>query len=285
MRATRVRSPDAQIDGTLAVVTGAGGGIGRAIALGLAARGARVVAVDIDIAGARRTAAACDGRAEVADVADSAAVEALAHRVVADHGAPGILVNNAGVGMTGRFLDTGVADWEWIIGVNLLGAVHCCRAFGPAMLDRGHGHVVNVSSGLAYVPSPTESAYVATKAGVLAFSRCLRADWYHAGVGVSVVCPGVIDTGIVSRSTRFLGSRSDPVTKRRLEGVFSRGHPPAVVADAVIDAVVRDRSVVPVGIEARIGWWLRGLVPGAIVDLAARRSLGASPVAGSGGRG
>lgn len=272
------------VGGALAVVTGAGSGIGRATALGLAAGGARVICADIDLASAERTALECTaleraarapGAAALAvDVADWTAVQLLAKTVESDHGVPDIVVNNAGVGMSARLLDAPVEDWEWIVGINLMGVVHGCRAFGPAMVERGSGHVVNVSSGLAYIPTATEIAYGTTKAGVLALSRALRADWSAYGVGVTAVCPGVIDTPIVT-TTRYRGEQADPERVARVRQAFARrGHAPALVADAIIDAVGRNRSVVPVGLEAKIGWHASRLLPIRVVDRLARMELG-----------
>ncbi|MGH9081974.1 MAG: SDR family NAD(P)-dependent oxidoreductase [Acidimicrobiales bacterium] len=243
------------IDGALVVVTGAGSGIGRATVDLLGQRGARVAAVDLDQEAAAAAAAAAGGTAHQADVADAGAMTRLAETL---GGIPDVLVNNAGVGLTGRFLDTTAADWEWILGVNLWGVVHGCRAFVPAMLARGSGHVVNVSSGLAYTPRATEPAYVTTKAAVLALSQCLRADWAPRGVGVSVVCPGVIDTPIAAR-TRYRGDRVAAIG--RVRRLFSHGHPPALVARAVVTAIERDRLMVPVGLEARVGWLLHRVLP------------------------
>lgn len=144
------------------------------------------------------------------------------------------------------------------------------------MLDRGSGHVVNVSSGLAYTPRATEPAYVPSKAAVLALTRCLRADWGDKGVGVSAICPGVIATAIVERG-RFRGERATAEAMARVRPGLARGHPPTLVAvavvDAVVDAVERDRPVVPVGIEARVGWVLHGLLPSRLVDRAAQTSI------------
>jgi 2-hydroxycyclohexanecarboxyl-CoA dehydrogenase len=258
--------------GTTAVVTGAGSGIGRATAHALAVRGAHVLALDVDDAAAKAVASEVGGDARTVDVADGGTMEEAASTIIAERGAPDVLVNNAGVGMTGRFLDTTEDDWQWILAINLGGVLHGCRAFGAAMVARGTGHVVNVSSGLAFAPRATEPAYVTTKAAVLALSRCLRADWGPRGVGVSVVCPGVIRTGITTR-TRYRGERAAAESVARLRRVFARGHPPELVAEAVIDAVVRDRPVVPVGVEARVGWLLNGVVPSRLVDRAARATL------------
>jgi 2-hydroxycyclohexanecarboxyl-CoA dehydrogenase len=126
---------------------------------------------------------------------------------------------------------------------------------------------VNVSSGLAYTPRATEPAYVTTKAAVLALSQCLRADWADKGVGVCAVCPGVIDTGIVD-TTRFLGSQADSAERARK--LFRRGHPPELVARDVIVAVRKDKAVVPVGWEAKLGWWAHRLLPLAGQQLLAR---------------
>jgi 2-hydroxycyclohexanecarboxyl-CoA dehydrogenase len=254
----------------LVVVTGAGSGIGRATAVAFAAGGANVVCADIDGEAAEKTAAVCAergglGRAERCDVTDAAAVAALAERT----GPVDVLVNNAGVGMTGRFADMTVEDWHWIRAVNLDGVVHACASFGPAMIARRSGQVVNVSSGLAYTMRATEGAYVATKAAVLALSRCLRADWASYGVGVTAVCPGVIDTPIAG-STRYLGARGDAHIRRRIERIFRRGHPPEAVARAIVAAAERNPAVVPVGWEARLGWHLQRVLPLALEDRLAR---------------
>ncbi len=260
------RRPRIELAGTVALVTGAGSGIGAATAKALAERGAGVLCVDIDLEAAEKTAAACEERgaplaeAYAVDVADRSAVEALAATVEAEHGAVGVLVNNAGVGMTGRFSAMTEADWTWIRGVNLDGVVNGCAAFGPAMLAAGRGQVVNLSSGLAYTHTPTEPAYVTTKAAVLALSRCLRADWADGGVGVTAVCPGVINTPIVD-STRFLGDQADPKVRRRTTRLFRRGHKPEAVAEAIVKAIAADRAIVPVGFEAWAGWWMHRFLP------------------------
>ena len=257
----------------LVVVTGAGSGIGRATVAAFAAGGATVVCADIDGEAAEKSAARCDeaggtGRAEGCDVTDAAAVAALAERT----GPVDVLVNNAGVGMTGRFADMTVDDWRWIRSVNLDGVVHACAAFGPGMVARGSGQVVNVSSGLAYTMRATEGAYVATKAAVLALSRCLRADWAPYGVGVTVICPGFVNTPIVG-ATRYLGGRGDARTRNRIETIFRRGHSPETVARAIVAAAGTNPAVVPVGWEARLGWYLNRITPLAVQDRLARLDL------------
>jgi 2-hydroxycyclohexanecarboxyl-CoA dehydrogenase len=249
----------------LAVVTGAGRGIGRATVLAFAAKGTAVVCADVDGEAAEATARDCralgvDAAVHEVDVADRAAVADFAEAVVAGHGAPDVLVNNAGVGLSGPLTETDLADWARMARINIDGVVNGCHAFGPSMLARGSGQVVNLSSGLAYTYSPTEWGYVTAKAAVLAFSRSLRADWRPRGVGVTAVCPGVIDTGILGR-TRFAGSGADEDRTTRLHQVFRRGHPPSRVADAIVEAVRRDPVVLPVGREARLGWWFARVAP------------------------
>lgn len=268
-----------EVAGAVALVTGAGSGIGRATALALAERGAHVLCVDIVADAAEKTATACAERGAqsvgtyVANVADRAVMESLAHRVHARHGPLGILVNNAGVGMSGAFTDMSADDWEWIRGVNLDGVVHGCAVFAPAMLDQGRGHVVNVSSGLAYMATVNEAVYGTTKAAVLALSERLRADWRAAGVGVSAVCPGLIDTRIIEQ-TRFLGpQRVDEEVQERMKRLFRRGHSPELVASAIVDAIDHDRAMVPVGVEARIGWYVHRLAPLALRQRLARGGL------------
>ena len=265
-----------ELPGALALVTGAGSGIGRSTALLLARRGASVLAVDIDEVAAERTAAECReagsaiAGARRVDVADRPAMEGLAAEVHGTHGPLDVLVNNAGVGLTGRFTDTSLDDWAWIRSINLDGVVHGCALFGPPMLERRRGHVVNVASALGYVATTTEPEYVTTKAGVLALSQCLRADWRREGVGVSTICPGVIDTPIITERTRFRGDQASARKRRRMERVFQRGHRPEQVATAIVDAIEHDRAVVPVGWEARAGWLLHRLGPVPLQQLFAR---------------
>lgn len=253
------------IRGSVALVTGAGSGIGRATALAFAARGAVVLCADMDPVTAKATADACsrgggEAHAYELDVADRDTVFEVAAAVTRDHGPLDILVNNAGVGVSGAFLETPLADWDWITGINLLGVVQCCHAFGAPMVQRGSGHVVNISSGFAFTHRSTESAYITTKAGVLAFSRALRADWRAHGVGVSAICPGVINTPIVAH-TRLRGAQSDPEVIVKAQRLFAKGHPPERVAAAVLSAIARNRGVVPVGAEAWGAWMLSRLAP------------------------
>lgn len=273
------------LTGRLAVVTGAANGIGRATALALAAKGARVMALDVDVEGADATATACirpggpTAEGHACDIADADAVEALAKTMVADHGPPAVLVNNAGIGMSGTFLDTPLDAWESIVGVNLMGVVHGCRFFGGPMAEAGAGQVFNLSSGLGFVATPEQPAYCSTKAAVLSLSRSLRADWGPRGVGVTAVCPGVVDTGITER-TRFFGDDADRDQRDATEGFRERAYPPEKVAAAIVRAVGRNPAVITPSPEARLARVLGRVAPeraGMLARRAAerrRRSIG-----------
>ena len=257
------------------VVTGAGSGIGAATARRYAGLGADVVCVDIDGDRAEETAAVCRERgpgahAFACDVSDADAVHALAEDVEGDVGPVDVLVNNAGVGIAGPFLEAGVDDWDWLMGVNLDGVAYGCRAFGAPMVRRGSGHIVNVASGAAYIMSRDMAAYCASKAAVVALSRCLRAEWAKDGVGVSVVCPGVINTPIAS-ATRMFGALAD--RQERLARAFRFGHPPGLVAKAIVRAAERDQEVVPVGFESALAYRMLPFVPAPVQSLFTRSSL------------
>jgi NAD(P)-dependent dehydrogenase (short-subunit alcohol dehydrogenase family) len=266
-RRKRVELKDA-----LVLVTGAGSGIGRATALAFAQQGSRVLCVDIDLQSAEKTAVECqeigpEAWAFEADVSDRAAMAALADTVHDTHGPLDVLVNNAGVGMSAPFLDTTAEDWDWILGINLRGVINGCEVFGAPMVRRGSGHVVNVASGLGYVPTATEVSYGTTKAAVLHFSRCLRADWRRHGVGVTAICPGVINTPIV-RHTRYRGESARPTNRARVERMFSRlGHKPELVAKAIVSSVRKDQPVVPVGFESWLGWFGHHVLPSRVTDV------------------
>ncbi|MDF6019944.1 SDR family oxidoreductase [Streptomyces sp. JH34] len=246
--------------GQLVLVTGAASGIGRATALSFARAGARVVAVDRDAEGVARTAetarqvGASAAWAETVDVGDEQAMEKLAEKVAAECGVVDVLVNNAGIGLSGSFLDTTSEDWRNVLDVNLWGVIHGCRIFGRQMADRGQGgHIVNVASAAAYQPSRVLPAYSTSKAAVLMLSECLRAELADRSIGVSAICPGFIDTGITG-TARFAGAddAEQERLRRRTARLYSlRNYPAEKVARAILEAVVHNRAVVPVTPEAR----------------------------------
>ncbi|OBF16790.1 SDR family oxidoreductase [Mycobacterium sp. ACS4331] len=257
---------------TLVSVTGAGSGIGRATALAFAAEGAEVVVSDIDESAAKQTAKTIVSRGGTAhayalDVADVDAVARFADDVCAAHGVPDVVVNNAGVGQTGAFPDTPGHEWDRVLDINLGGVVNGCRAFAARMAQRGtSGHIVNVASMAAYAPLQSMNAYCTSKAAVYMFSDCLRAELSAAGIGVTTICPGVVDTDIV-RTTRFhLASGVAPETADRARAqaqrVFrQRRYGPEKVASAILAAVKADKAVRPVTPESYAVYGLSRVLP------------------------
>jgi NAD(P)-dependent dehydrogenase (short-subunit alcohol dehydrogenase family) len=255
--------------GKIALVTGAGNGIGRATATRLGEAGASVIVTDVDGDAAARTASEIGGKAQVLDTRDRAAWTELAASINEEHGSLDILVNNAGVGLSANMLDSSDEDWDWVLGINLVGMINGCAAFGPAMVQARKGHIVNVSSGLGYIPRGDQIAYVTSKAGVLEFTRSLRADWCRHGLTVSVICPGLINSGIDKR-VRFKGELGTEESRQKVYDVFAKGRPPERVADAILDAIRRNKAVVPVGLDASIPWRMRSFMPTALVDAIGR---------------
>ncbi|MFF4169801.1 SDR family oxidoreductase [Streptomyces sp. NPDC001744] len=264
--------------GQLVLVTGAASGIGRATAFAFAEAGARVVAVDRDAEGAARTAemarliGAPDAWGETVDVADEQAMEKLAARVTDEYGVVDVLVNNAGIGLTGSFFETTSEEWERVLNVNLWGVIHGCRFFGARMTARGQGgHIVNTTSAAAFQPSRALPAYSTSKAAVLMLSECLRAELAGRGIGVTAICPGIVNTNITA-TARFAGVTDRAEEKRRQKKAARlyglRNYPPEKVADAILEAVLNDRAVVPVTPEARGVRFLARLSPGTLRTLA-----------------
>lgn len=276
-RARRAEPRRQRFGDTLVVITGAGSGIGRATALEFAEHGAEVIATDIDLQAAERTAQLAStlgprASAYVLDVSDGEAVEKFGVILRENHGVPDIVINNAGIAVAGPFFDTTVADWERIIDVNLWGVIHGCRVLGGLMVDGGvGGTIVNIASAAAYLPTRTLPAYTATKAAVLALSQCLRGELAAAGIGVVAICPGFVDTNIIS-STRFvgLGSTAERAARLRVATLYRRRNfTPRQAAREILRAVERNTAVAPITVEAKAGLLASRLTPGLLRALAA----------------
>jgi 2-hydroxycyclohexanecarboxyl-CoA dehydrogenase len=215
----------------IAVVTGAGSGIGRAVALGLAREGARVVAADLDLDGAEATAKENPELVTAlhVDVADPDSVTALAGQVAGGMGAPSVLVNCAGWDRTDAFLNSTPEFADKIVAINYLGQVHVCRAFLPAMVEAGEGgKVVNIASDAGRVGSSGETIYAGAKGGVIAMSKSLAREMARHRINVNVVCPGPTDTPLFA-------AQSDKLKEALIRAIpFRRLATPDEVAAAVL---------------------------------------------------
>lgn len=204
----------------VAVITGAGSGIGRALALACAQRGMAIVAADIDEAGLHQTrqllqphGVACV--TQLCDVASDAQVQALADASWSAFGRVDWLFNNAGVAVLGPVWQSTPDDWSWVMGVNLMGVVHGLRAFVPRMLEAGTpGHIVNTASAAGLATLAGSGLYCASKHAVVALSECLQHDLRAAGsgIGVSVLCPSLLPSGIAASDRNRPAHLADTAT-------------------------------------------------------------------------
>ncbi len=244
------------------VVTGAASGIGREIALAFARRGARLAVADINAGALEKvrlelTSMGSKAYAQVVDVSMAADVESFCENVYREMGRADVLCNNAGVAVSGSFEDICMGDWQWILGINLLGVIHGCHYFYPRMIaQRGGGHIVNTASAAGLFPLPGSIPYSCTKYAVVGLTEALRAEAALHGIGVSAVCPGFVSSGIFS-SSRQCTPRTDmsheEAANQLRERLSKRGRTPEKVAAAVVEAVEKDQGVVVRFAEARLG--------------------------------
>ncbi|MBI5311080.1 MAG: SDR family NAD(P)-dependent oxidoreductase, partial [Actinobacteria bacterium] len=235
--------------GKIAVVTGAGSGIGRSTAKLLARRGAKVHLADINAANVEAVRdeirlAGGEAVAHTLDTTDAAAADAFAQAVFSEDSRVDLLHNNAGIGHAAPVEDTTLDDWRRVIDVNLMGYAYGIQAFVPRMLEQGGGgHVLNTASMAGLTPSAGMVPYATSKSGVVGMSEALDAELAPRGIRVTALCPGIIDTAIVKDSTmrgRISGRRDQLV-----DFYAKRGTSPDVVARQALDGVRRNRVIQP----------------------------------------
>jgi len=278
------------LSGKTVLVTGAASGIGRESALAFARRGAHLFLGDVNQAGLDETATAIRAlgrtvQTRVVNVAERESMRAWAAEVHAAVDAVDILMNYAGVGLGGGALHTTLEDWDWIVGINLFGVIHGCHFFVPRMVARGRGgHVVNVASAAAFVATEALAAYSTTKFAVLGLSEALRAELAPHGIGVTAVCPGMINTAITA-TIPLRGPDATPEVRQRIVELYRRrNYGPQRVAENVLRAVQRNRAVAPIAIEAWAMYYLKRLAPRLVAWLN-RNELGRLRRRQSGGAG
>jgi NAD(P)-dependent dehydrogenase (short-subunit alcohol dehydrogenase family) len=257
-----------------AVVTGAGSGLGRAIALRVARPGATLVLADLNLAACEETAQLARARGATAhalavDVADAAQVEALAADAEGRLGRIDLVVNNAGVAVAGAIGQAPLDDWRWIIGINLFGVIHGCHAFVPRLVAQGGGAILNTASMAGFACAPMMGAYNVTKAGVIALSETLAAELADKHVRVTVLCPAFFKTNLLQTARSV-----DPQLMVLARGAFERATMSADdVAAAALRAVERGKLYCLPMREGRVIWRIKRLLPERFVKILSSQRL------------
>lgn len=245
--------------GRRVVITGAGSGLGLALAHRYAARGGTVACIDRDAHRAQAASAVLPGSGHIAmtaDVGDDASMATMRDAILERWGAPDVLVNNAGMASGGSLLDSTMAEWREVLEVNLLGVVRGCQAFLPGMLARGSGSILNIASFAALAGAPSIMSYGVTKGAVLTLSEQLRAELHEQGVSVSVACPAFFQTSLLQQW------RGSEVMKAHAAKMMSRSSDTVDgVADNVFEAFERGRFLILPTRGTAMYWRLRRWLP------------------------
>ncbi|MCG4453808.1 SDR family oxidoreductase [Pseudomonas sp. MMS21-TM103] len=261
--------------GKVAVITGAGSGIGRALAELLAQEGCHLALADINATNLESIASALHQHghqvsSHILDVADRTAVFAFADAVLAHHGSAHLIINNAGVAVSQTIANLGYEDFEWIMDINFWGVVHGTKAFLPHLLENNAGHIVNVSSIFGIVSMPSQGAYNASKFAVRGFTEALRQELHNSNVRVSCVHPGGVKTDI-ARSARFYQGINGQCDATRAASDFDKlaRTTPEQAARIIVEGLKSKRPRILIGNDARLLDWIQRLLPGAYPKLLA----------------
>ncbi|MDI1301317.1 MAG: SDR family oxidoreductase [bacterium] len=245
-------------------ITGAASGIGKAVAIAAAAQGAELFLTDINavqlesVVNRIRQSGGRISAFRVMDIADFPAVQDFAHDILAAHGSPDILMNIAGISIWGSIENLEHHHWRRSIEINLMGPIHVMECFLPAMIKAGRGgHLVNVSSAAGLFGLPWHAAYSASKFGLRGVSEVLRYDLKRHGIGVSLVCPGGVNTGLVD-TIEIMGVDSNDSEVQKLKQHFQRhAVTPEKAADAIIKGVLARRYMVFTSMDIAVGYWFQ----------------------------
>lgn len=250
----------------VAVLTGAGSGIGRALANALAQSGCHLALADVNAAALAETAAQVRALGvrvseHALDVADRSAVAALPDAVIAAHGQVDLLINNAGVALGGTFEQVSVENFDWLMRINFDAVVTMCRAFLPLLRQRPEARIVNLSSLFGLITPAGQTAYCASKFAVRGFSNALRLELNDSNVGVTVVHPGGVATAIATSARPAEGSSEADQARKLARAKRLLRMPPARAAEIILRGIERNKSRVIVGNDALILSWLERLMP------------------------
>ena len=251
----------------VAAITGAGSGMGRALAIELAARGCHVAIADIGRDALNETESMLSRSgvsvsSHVVDVADRAAMEAFAAHVVRVHGKVNLVFNNAGVSVTNTVEKLSYDDFEWLMNINFWGVVHGTKAFLPYLRQVDEAHIINTSSIFGVVAFPSQGAYNASKFAVRGFTEALRQELADTHIGVSCVQPGGVKTNIV-KTSRYYAADNEAPTKEEMSKNFEElaALTPRDAALQILTGVERNRARVLVGRDAKLLAWMQRLFP------------------------
>jgi NAD(P)-dependent dehydrogenase (short-subunit alcohol dehydrogenase family) len=235
------------------VITGAGSGIGRALAMEFARRGAQLALADINTSALEETRSLL-GNAKagtyMVDVGDASSVEAFARKVRQGFGRTTILVNNAGVALYGVFEELSLADFEWLFRINFWGAIHCCKFFLPLLRQEKEARIVNISSVFGLIAPPGQTAYGSSKYAVRGFSESLREELRGSGVAVSCVHPAGVSTNIANNARA--AAASDPQGQEQARELFNRVAliTPQEAAATIVRGIEQDKDRILIGADA-----------------------------------
>ena len=250
------------------VVTGAGSGIGRAIAHHFSDLGARLVLADVlqdrlETVGQELKEKQHQASIHRVDVSSKEQMEGFARQVLDRYGTVDVLINNAGVALGGELRDTTIEQFEWLMGVNFWGVIYGVNFFSPHMIERQSGHIVNISSINGIAPVPLNGPYNASKFAVLGYTRTLRMEYARLGVGVTAICPGMINTNIAK--DRCGGDCDEAPLQAAIDtftnAMATRGADPSRIARAISQAILKNKAVVKVPFDSFAVAWFQTLFP------------------------
>ena len=255
-----------ELKGHIGLITGAGGGIGRALAVALADKGMHLALIDINEAGLAETERLA-GRPGLRltrhklDVSDRVAIMALPAEIEREHGGLDLLVNNAGVAIGGTFEQVDEADFDWLFSINFYGVVRMTRAFLPMLHRSSAARIVNLSSIFGIIATPGQTAYTASKFAVRGFSESLRHELAETAIGISTVHPGGVATAIASSARTPPGTPGDEAERQKKRFATALKMPPAKAAAIIVAGIEAGRPRIVVGNDAKIAAFFERVTP------------------------